>query len=528
MSKRTIAVLTACRRRAATFAALAATAWADDPLPRAITHEHWNGYEALAEEHRRRRPASSQYKNPSSPICSTDDVVGRERRDRLRGSRAAQRDVDRDQPDEPEQHDRERERLPARERRQERDDLLARARHVRRGKTWTTYPINFNGYIATGDPAVAFDATGQRVSSRRSASASARARRPARTPTSSSRRRPTAARRGRRRRASRAAAAPSAASASSTTRSTSPPGATETRSSPGRASTTSTRARTAARRSTRRSRTTAARRGRSGVEISGAASFCASFTAGCDQNQNSTPVVAADGSIYVSFLTTRDNSNGRDAYAVVQVDPQTGQRIAGPFKVADLFDGVGDYPVSAFGDTTYQDSVFRTWSAGNLTADPTNAQHLAVSWSDMRNSTLTSTDPYATKTNSDVGVAESFDGGRTWTTKIFTVRERPVLPVGCLRRHGQAARRLHGPLVRRRQPQVRLHPGDGDEPRLADVRDAAGHDRSLRPDAGRPLVLRDHRSIRRSRTRRRSSATTTASPPARTASRPPGPTFGPR
>ena len=165
-----------------------------------------------------------------------------------------------------------------------------------------------------------------------------------------------------------------------------------------------------------------------GVEISGAALFCASFTAGCDENQNSTPVVAADGSIYVSFLTTRDNSNGRDAYAVVQVDPQTGQRIAGPFKVADLFDGVGDYPVSAFGDTTYQDSVFRTWSAGNMTADPTNAQHLAVSWSDMRNSTLTSTNPYATTTNSDVGVAESFDGGRTWTTKIFTVRNDQFFP----------------------------------------------------------------------------------------------------
>ena len=28
------------------------------------------------------------------------------------------------------------------------------------GKTWTTVPINFNGYIATGDPAVAFDAAG--------------------------------------------------------------------------------------------------------------------------------------------------------------------------------------------------------------------------------------------------------------------------------------------------------------------------------------------------------------------------------
>ena len=105
--------------------------------------------------------------------------------------------------------------------------------------------------------------------------------------------------------------------------------------------------------------------------------------------------------------------------------------------MADLFDGVGDYPVSAFGDTTYQDSVFRTWSAGNMTADPTNAQHLAVSWSDMRNSTLTSTDPYATKTNSDVGVAESFDGGRTWTTKIFTVPNDQFFPWAAFDRSGK-------------------------------------------------------------------------------------------
>ena len=30
--------------------------------------------------------------------------------------------------------------------------------------------------------------------------------------------------------------------------------------------------------------------------------------------------------------------------------------------------------------------MFRTWAAGNITADPTNPAHLAVVWSDMRNS----------------------------------------------------------------------------------------------------------------------------------------------
>jgi len=55
-------------------------------------------------------------------------------------------------------------------------------------------------------------------------------------------------------------------------------------------------------------------------------------------------------------------------------------------------------------------------AAGNITADPTNAAHLAVVWSDMRNSTLPApTNPYATTTNSDVIVSQSFDRGRTWS-----------------------------------------------------------------------------------------------------------------
>jgi hypothetical protein len=87
-------------------------------------------------------------------------------------------------------------------------------------------------------------------------------------------------------------------------------------------------------------------------------------------------------------------------------------------KVADVVDGNDDYPW-ALGRPTYQDSVFRTWAAGNITADPRNAQHLAVVWSDMRNSPSfypnASADPYAVVTNSDVVVSESFDGGASWS-----------------------------------------------------------------------------------------------------------------
>jgi hypothetical protein len=127
------------------------------------------------------------------------------------------------------------------------------------------------------------------------------------------------------------------------------------------------------------------------------------------------PTVAADGSVYASFLNTTDLNTGRDDYEVVKLDPATGAPLTAPVKVATVIDGFTDYPI-AFGRQTYQDSVFRTWAAGNIAADPTNASHLAVVWSDMRNSTTPApSDPYTAKTNSDVVVSESTDGGATWS-----------------------------------------------------------------------------------------------------------------
>ena len=129
----------------------------------------------------------------------------------------------------------------------------------------------------------------------------------------------------------------------------------------------------------------------------------------------STPVVAANGRIFVSFLNTGDLATGRDTYEVVEVSPSTGARVAGPFDVALVIDGATDYPL-AFGRQTYQDSTFRSWAAGDITADPTNPGHLAVVWSDMRNSvTPAPADPYTAVTNSDVIVSQSSDFGRTWS-----------------------------------------------------------------------------------------------------------------
>jgi hypothetical protein len=137
-----------------------------------------------------------------------------------------------------------------------------------------------------------------------------------------------------------------------------------------------------------------------------------------DQAFVSTPTVTADGRIFVSFLNTDDLTSGRDHYKVVEVSPQTGAALGAPVDVGLVYDGLFDYPW-AFGRQTYQDSVFRTWAAGNITADPTNADHLALVWSDMRSTPgipfAPFANPYTVTTNSDLVVSESTNGGQTWS-----------------------------------------------------------------------------------------------------------------
>jgi hypothetical protein len=133
----------------------------------------------------------------------------------------------------------------------------------------------------------------------------------------------------------------------------------------------------------------------------------------------STPTVAADGRLYVAFIDASDPLTFRGNYQMVEVSGSTGARIFGPAKVASLVDGPDDYPGGLFGRKTYQDSLFRTWAGGNIVADGTNASHLAVIWSDMRNSPNPAPlDPYGATTNSDVVVSQSFDRGRTWSAPV--------------------------------------------------------------------------------------------------------------
>jgi hypothetical protein len=140
-------------------------------------------------------------------------------------------------------------------------------------------------------------------------------------------------------------------------------------------------------------------------------------------NTYAVPSVAADGSIYVAYESF-DNEVAptfRNHYMVVKVDPATGQPLGLPREVSLVYDGVNDYPVNVDGRFTYQASEFRTNAAGNITADPTNALHLAVVWSDMRDNPypgaeVPSSDPYAVQTNSNIVISQSSDGGQSWSS----------------------------------------------------------------------------------------------------------------
>jgi hypothetical protein len=160
----------------------------------------------------------------------------------------------------------------------------------------------------------------------------------------------------------------------------------------------------------------------SGTEISGSAPFCRGTQGGtaCDSDQGSIPTYS-NGHLYVAFLSFGDFSENDygDQYLAVELNPATGQRIEGPYRVAHVFDGYYAYPVNLTGGFTYQDSEFDTSPLGNMSTDPTNGLHLAMAWSDMRNSTYpVSTDPYTAVTNSDIIVAQSWDGGRTWSSPV--------------------------------------------------------------------------------------------------------------
>ena len=394
---------------------------ADEPLPKPITHQHFNFYQGvLTNANSEGAPGEAQYKNPSSPICanatSTDTNVNTD----CEGNAPHNETSIAINPTNPQNmigsaNDYQ---LKLSAGGTVNETTYSRA-HVTMdgGQTWTTYPVPYKGYVATGDPGVAFDASGNAYLSTLgfvwSQGGPLGTNPDILVSTSTD---------GGMTWSKATAVAHGSGAWNSVGLFNDKPYLTAW--GDGNAIVTWTEFNDGIGGSYINSPIYASLTHNGGktwsapAEISGSAAFCLGISSptACDQDQGATPVVAADGNIYVSFLSTRETTNYSDQYLVVKVDPNTGERIAGPYKVADMVDGVNDYPVSIDGRQTYQDSQFRTWSLGNIAADPTNASHLAVVWSDMRNTAHpVNPDPYQATTNSDIIVSQSFDGGATWS-----------------------------------------------------------------------------------------------------------------
>jgi hypothetical protein len=166
----------------------------------------------------------------------------------------------------------------------------------------------------------------------------------------------------------------------------------------------------------------------------------------CDENQFSIPEVTPNGSLYIHFLNgqneaewevdfdfdsqimivrSRDGGETFDAFGPGQTAVQTAQ----------LEDGLSDMPFSVISRQTVWGHQLRWTSAGTITADPTNAAHLTIVYSDrgMANPNATEEcffelpgdpptyDPCNAGPGSDTNVyrSDSFDGGLTWTGRVL-------------------------------------------------------------------------------------------------------------
>jgi hypothetical protein len=126
----------------------------------------------------------------------------------------------------------------------------------------------------------------------------------------------------------------------------------------------------------------------------------------CDLNQFSYPAVAPNGRVYVSFENF--NTPAENQILVVRSD-DGGATWSSPVRVDTIFDI--NFPVDPLtGRDILTGCQFRVSAPGNIAADPSDStgKTVYIVWADNRNGS-------ATATNTDVFLARSTDGGLTWT-----------------------------------------------------------------------------------------------------------------
>ena len=160
-----------------------------------------------------------------------------------------------------------------------------------------------------------------------------------------------------------------------------------------------------------------------GREISGSSSTLCTFQqAGaaneCDEDQFSAPAVLPNGDVVVHFANGQNSAAWESAFEfenqIVTVRSSDGGRtFSNPVQVASLEDGAGtDYPINVDGRPTQTGYQFRTQTVQGMTVDPVNG-NLYVAWTDNRNGSIDTGGVPVTHT--DVFLAKSTDGGRSWS-----------------------------------------------------------------------------------------------------------------
>ena len=177
-------------------------------------------------------------------------------------------------------------------------------------------------------------------------------------------------------------------------------------------------------------------------EISGSNALCTAQSTGpvgeCDENGFPIPEVAPNGDLVVHFA----NGNIQAAWETPGEYEQTllavkstdgGATFTNPVVIAHLEDGAADTPWSVIGRQTVTGHQIRWQSPGTITADPTNPQHWAVVYNDnaagVHDAAPASCldaipgeapdyNPCGAVTNTNIYLAESWNGGATWTPRI--------------------------------------------------------------------------------------------------------------
>ncbi len=177
-------------------------------------------------------------------------------------------------------------------------------------------------------------------------------------------------------------------------------------------------------------------------DISGTNALCTEQSTGaaneCDENGFPIPEVAPNGDLVVHFqngnIPTAWETPGEFESTLLAVkSTDGGATFTDPTVIAHLEDGAADTPWSVIGRQTVTGHQIRWQSPGTITADPTDSDHWVVVYNDnfagVHDAAPASCldeipgeapdyNPCNAVTNTNIYMAESWDGGTTWNPRI--------------------------------------------------------------------------------------------------------------